>query len=66
MDKSRIQEGFIILKANGQDVKTVAELETILQKATSTVKLEGVFLVMKESILIHFAFQVVINKRKIL
>jgi S1-C subfamily serine protease len=43
MDKSRIQEGFIILKANGQDVKSVEELQAILQKATGTIKLEGVF-----------------------
>ncbi|HWK04414.1 MAG TPA: trypsin-like peptidase domain-containing protein [Puia sp.] len=43
MDKSRIQEGFIILKANGQEVKSVEELQKILEKATGTVKLEGVF-----------------------
>src|ERR1700754_902704 len=43
MDKSRIQEGFIILKANGQDVKTVEELQSILEKASGTIKLEGVF-----------------------
>ena len=43
MDKSRIQEGFIILKANGQEVKNKEQLESILQKASGTVKLEGVF-----------------------
>ena len=43
MDKSRIQEGFIILKANGQDVNTVEDLQKILDKASGTVKLEGVF-----------------------
>jgi S1-C subfamily serine protease len=43
MDKSRIQEGFIILKANGQEVKSVDELKAILEKASGTVKLEGVF-----------------------
>ncbi|MDP4216007.1 MAG: trypsin-like peptidase domain-containing protein [Bacteroidota bacterium] len=43
MDKSRIQEGFIILKANGQEVRTKEELEGILSKASGTVKLEGVF-----------------------
>jgi serine protease Do len=43
MDKSRIQEGFIILKANGEDVKNVDDLQRILSKATGTVKLEGVF-----------------------
>jgi serine protease Do len=43
MNKSRIQEGFIILKADGQDVKNVEDLERILQKASGTIKLEGVF-----------------------
>jgi Do/DeqQ family serine protease len=43
MDKSRIQEGFIILKANGQEVKSVDEFQKILEKASGTVKLEGVF-----------------------
>ena len=43
MDKSRIQEGFIILKANGQEVKSVEELQKSLEKATGTIKLEGVF-----------------------
>ncbi|HXB93955.1 MAG TPA: trypsin-like peptidase domain-containing protein [Puia sp.] len=44
MDKSRIQEGFIILKANGEDVKNVDDLTGILNKSgNGTVKLEGVF-----------------------
>ena len=44
MDKSRVQEGFIILKANGNDVKTVDEFQSVLNKAgNGTVKLEGVF-----------------------
>jgi len=43
MDRSRIQEGFIILKVNGQDVKNKEQLEAILQKASGTIKLEGVF-----------------------
>jgi serine protease Do len=43
MDKSRIQEGFIILKANGEEVKNVDDLQRILGKASGTVKLEGVF-----------------------
>jgi len=43
MDKSRIQEGFIILKANGEEVRTVEELQKILEKSSGTVKLEGVF-----------------------
>jgi serine protease Do len=43
MNKSRIQEGFIILKADGQDVRNIEDLQKILQKASGTVKLEGVF-----------------------
>ncbi len=43
MDKSRIQEGVIILKANGQEVKNVEEFRKIMEKSTGTVKLEGVF-----------------------
>jgi Do/DeqQ family serine protease len=44
MDKARVQEGFIILKANGEEVKDVVGLQQILGKAANgTVKLEGVF-----------------------
>ncbi len=44
MDKSRIQEGFIILKANGEEVKTVEDFQKAVEKASGgTVKLEGVF-----------------------
>ena len=43
MDKSRIQEGFIILRANGEEVKSLDDFQRILGKASSTVKLEGVF-----------------------
>jgi S1-C subfamily serine protease len=43
MDKSRVQEGFIILKANGETVKNVDDFQKILEKSTGTVKLEGVF-----------------------
>ncbi|HXO76141.1 MAG TPA: PDZ domain-containing protein, partial [Puia sp.] len=43
MDKSRVQEGFIILKANGVEVHNVEEFQKSLEKATGTVKLEGVF-----------------------
>jgi Do/DeqQ family serine protease len=43
MDKSRIQEGFIILKANGEEVKNVEEFQKIMEKSTGTIKLEGVF-----------------------
>ena len=44
MDKARVQEGFIILKANGEEVKNTTDLQLILNKAANgTVKLEGVF-----------------------
>ncbi len=44
MDKARVQEGFIILKANGEEVKDVTGLQQIISKAANgTVKLEGVF-----------------------
>lgn len=43
MDKSRIQEGFIILKANGEEVKNLDDFQRILGKTGGTVKLEGVF-----------------------
>jgi S1-C subfamily serine protease len=43
MDKSRVQEGFIILKANGEEVKSVEEFQKIMEKSSGTVKLEGVF-----------------------
>jgi serine protease Do len=44
MDKARVQEGFIILKANGEEVKNVTDLQQVLSKAANgTVKLEGVF-----------------------
>jgi len=43
MDKSRVQEGFIILKANGEEVKTVEDFQKIIEKGSGTVKLEGVF-----------------------
>jgi S1-C subfamily serine protease len=43
MDRSRIQAGFIILRANGQEVKSVEEFQKVLEKASGTIKLEGVF-----------------------
>ena len=44
MDKSRIQEGFIILKANGEEVKNLEDFQRIIGKVSGgTVKLEGVF-----------------------
>lgn len=42
--KTRMEEGFVILKANGQEVTTVEEFRKILESAgTGSVKLEGVY-----------------------
>ena len=43
LKNSRIQEGFIILSINGQEVKSVEELNSALANATGTVKLEGIY-----------------------
>jgi S1-C subfamily serine protease len=36
MKESGIRKGFIILKANGQSIKTVDDLETVLKQATQS------------------------------
>ncbi len=42
--KTRMEEGFVILKVNGQDVTTVEEFQKMLEGAGSgSVKLEGVY-----------------------
>ncbi|MET0244965.1 MAG: trypsin-like peptidase domain-containing protein [Flavitalea sp.] len=43
MSKVRVQEGYIILKANGKDVKTVDEFNKVIESATGSVKLEGIY-----------------------
>lgn len=43
LKSSRIQEGFIIMSVNGQEVKSVDELNKLLANATGTVKLEGIY-----------------------
>ncbi|MDB5231708.1 MAG: HtrA protease/chaperone protein [Chitinophagaceae bacterium] len=40
---TRMQEGFIITSVNGQDVKTLDELNKLLSAANGTVRLEGVY-----------------------
>jgi serine protease Do len=40
---TRIQEGFVIVKANGKTVKTVEDLQAALQNARGQVQLEGVY-----------------------
>jgi S1-C subfamily serine protease len=42
MSKVRVQEGFVILKANNQTVKTVDDFRKVLEGA-STVKVEGIY-----------------------
>jgi len=43
MERSRIQEGFIITRVNGNEVKTVEEFRKVIETASGSVKLEGVF-----------------------
>jgi Do/DeqQ family serine protease len=43
MSKVRVQEGYVILKANGKEVKTVEEFTKVIEGATGSVKLEGVY-----------------------
>lgn len=43
LSKVRIQEGYVILKANNKEVKSVEELRKVIDEATGTVKLEGMY-----------------------
>ncbi|MBS1730188.1 MAG: trypsin-like peptidase domain-containing protein [Bacteroidetes bacterium] len=43
MANSRIQEGFIIIAANGQPVTSTEDLATILSNAHGTIKIDGVY-----------------------
>jgi S1-C subfamily serine protease len=43
LSKVRIQEGYVITKANGKDVNTVDDLRKVLEGASGSVKLEGVY-----------------------
>ena len=43
LSKVRIQEGYVILKANNKEVKSVEELRKVLDESTGTVKLEGMY-----------------------
>jgi S1-C subfamily serine protease len=43
LSKVRIQEGYIITKANGKDVSNVDDLRKVLEGASGSVKLEGVY-----------------------
>lgn len=43
LSKVRIQDGYVITKANGKDVTNVDELKKILEGASGTVKFEGIY-----------------------
>lgn len=43
LSRVRIQEGYIILKANGKEVKNVEEFRKVIDEATGNVKVEGVY-----------------------
>jgi serine protease Do len=43
LSKVRIQDGYVITKANGKDVTSVEELKKILEGASGSVKLEGIY-----------------------
>lgn len=43
LSKVRIQEGYVILKANNKEVKSVEDLRKVLDEATGSVKLEGMY-----------------------
>ncbi len=43
LSKVRVQEGFVILKANNEKINTVDDLRKALDKANGSVKVEGVY-----------------------
>lgn len=43
LSRVRIQEGYVIIKANGKEVKNTEDLRKILENADGTVKLEGMY-----------------------
>ena len=43
MSKVRVQEGFVILKADGQKINSVDEFRKVLDKSSGSVKVEGVY-----------------------
>ena len=43
LSKVRIQEGYVIIKANGKDIINVEDLRKALESSTGTVKLEGIY-----------------------
>lgn len=43
LSRVRVQEGFVILKANGKEVKSVDEFRKVLEDASGTVRVEGIY-----------------------
>lgn len=43
LSKVRVQEGFVILKANNQEIKAVEDFKKVLETASGSVKVEGVY-----------------------
>lgn len=43
LSRVRIQEGYVIIKANGKEVKNVDDFKKILESASGSVKLEGMY-----------------------
>lgn len=43
LSRVRIQEGYVIIKANGKEVKNVDEFKKILETSSGSVKLEGMY-----------------------
>src|SRR5687767_8102520 len=43
LSKVRIQEGYVIIKANNKDITNVEDLRKVLESSTGSVKLEGIY-----------------------
>ncbi|THU40734.1 PDZ domain-containing protein [Niastella caeni] len=43
LSKVRIQDGYVIIKANNKDVTSVDELRKVLENASGSVKIEGIY-----------------------
>jgi S1-C subfamily serine protease len=42
-EQTRMRDGFIIIKANDQEVKNIEDLTNILSRSTGPVKLDGLY-----------------------
>ncbi|WP_205510849.1 Do family serine endopeptidase [Longitalea arenae] len=43
LSKVRIQEGYVIIKANNKDITSTEDLKKVLESSTGSVKLEGIY-----------------------